>query len=430
MKRITEIWIWMIAVIVAAIPATANDSTKISPLRSAAVADITLPSGFSAASLIESGAKNRHIVINANGDVYVKLASLKNGKGILVLRDKSGKGKLELVNSFGDYGGTGLFIKNGYLYASSNTEVFRYKFNAKNEIDPKQVPEKLVTGLVASRQHETKSIALDNDGNIYVNIGAPSNSCQVKDREKGSLGQDPCSLLEKAAGIWQFKADKLNQSYAEGVHYATGTRNIVGLDWNVQSNELFAMQHGRDGLFQMFPEMYDEMQGAEIPAEEMLRVKKGSNFGWPYCYYDPFQSKKILAPEYGGDSKKQGRCEGVDTPAVAFPAHWAPNALLFYTGDAFPEKYKNGAFIAFHGSWNRAPQKQKGYKVVFVPFKDGSPSGDYEIFADGFMGAEEISSPGDAKYRPCGLAQAPDGSLYISDDVKGAIWKITYHGNK
>ena len=429
MKRIIIRWLSIVCIVATRIPALANDSTKIA-VRPPADAGITLPAGFTAFKAIESSARNRHIVVNSNGDVYVKLASLKNKKGILVLRDKSGTGKLEVVNSFGDFGGTGIAIKNGYLYASSNTEVFRYKLNVKNEIDPKQVPEKIITGLVAGRQHETKSIAIDNDGNIYVNIGAPSNSCQIKDREKGSLGQDPCLLLETAAGIWQFRTDQLNQSYKEGVRYATGTRNIVGLDWNVQSNELFAMQHGRDGLFQMFPEMYDETQGAEIPAEEMLRVKKGSNFGWPYCYYDPFQTKKILAPEYGGDTKKQGRCEGIDTPAVAFPAHWAPNALLFYTGNAFPEKYKNGAFVAFHGSWNRAPQKQKGYKVVFVPFKDGSPSGNYEVFADGFMGAEEISSPGDAKYRPCGLAQTPDGSLYISDDVKGTIWKITYNGNK
>ena len=116
----------------------------------------------------------------------------------------------------------------------------------------------------------------------------------------------------------------------------------------------------------------------------------------------------------------------MDTPVMAFPGHWAPNAILFYTGNQFPAKYKNGAFIAFHGSWNRAPLKQKGYNVVFVPFKDGKVSGDYEVFAEGFKGAEELESPGDAVTRPCGLAQGADGSLYISDDVKGTIWKIEY----
>lgn len=408
---------------------SANDTIRVNPTPGAITNSVglTLPAGFNAATIIESAGKNRHIVVNKNGDIYVKLAALKDGKGIVVLREK--KGKAVQVNSFGDYTGTGIVIKNGYLYASSNHEVFRYKLNNKNEIDPRQAPEKIITGLVGLRQHATKSIALDNAGNIYVNIGAPSNSCQIKDREKGSLGQDPCPLLDSSAGIWQFKADKLNQSYAEGVRYATGIRNVVGLDWNNEVNELFAMQHGRDGLFQMFPELYNAEQSSEIPAEEMLLVKKGANFGWPYCYYDPFQEKKILAPEYGGDAKKQGRCEGVDTPVAAFPGHWGPNALLFYDGDMFPAKYKHGAFVAFHGSWNRAPLKQKGYKVVFVPFKDGKPSGDWEVFADGFTGAEEIASPGDAQYRPCGLAQGPDGSLYISDSVKGTIWKITYNAS-
>ena len=304
--------------------------------------------------------------------------------------------------------------------------MFRYKFYEKNEIDPNEEPEKIITGLVNRRQHSAKTIALDNAGNIYVNIGAPSNSCQIKDRENGSLGQDPCPILKDAAGIWQFKADKANQTYADGERYATGLRNCVGLFWNDKLTALFAMQHGRDGLFQMFPGMYNAEQGAELPSEEMFMIKKGGNYGWPYCYYDQFQKKQILAPEYGGDKTKVGRCSVMDTPVMAFPGHWAPNAILFYTGNQFPAKYKNGAFIAFHGSWNRAPLKQKGYNVVFVPFKDGKVSGDYEVFAEGFKGAEELESPGDAVTRPCGLAQGADGSLYISDDVKGTIWKIEY----
>jgi glucose/arabinose dehydrogenase len=356
----------------------------------------------------------------------VKLARPKNGKGILVLKEKKGA-TADVVASFGDFGGTGIAIKNGYLYATSNTEIFRYKLNTNGTVASPDAPEKIVTGLIDRRQHESKSIALDNDGNIYVNIGAYSNACQVKDRTKGSPGQDPCPILDSAGGIWQFKADKLNQTYGDGVHFATGIRNIVGLDWNNSSNQLYAMQHGRDGLHDLFPEMFNDEQSAEIPAEEMFLIKKGANYGWPYCYFDPTQNKKVLAPEYGGDGKKQDKCANVEQPLMAFPGHWAPNAMLFYTGDMFPEKYKNGAFIAFHGSWNRAPLKQKGYNVVFVPFKDGKPSGDYEVFADGFMGAEEISSPGQAKYRPCGLAQGPDGALYISDDVKGTIWKISYN---
>lgn len=388
--------------------------------------DVTLklPSGFTATVVADNVGKNRHIALAPNGDLYVKLDKLKNGKGILVLRESGGK--MKVVNSFGDFAGTGIAIKNGYVYASNNQDVFRFKMNDKGEVDPKQKAEKIVTGLINRRQHEAKPITLDNDGNLYVTIGAPSNSCQVKDREKGSKGQDPCSLLDSTGGIWQFKADKPNQTYKDGVRYATGIRNAMGIEWNDEVNDLYATQHGRDGLFQMFPELYNEEDGAELPAEEMMRVKKNSDFGWPYCYYDQFQKKKMLAPEYGGDRKTQGRCEGVDTPVVAFPGHWAPNDLIFYTGDQFPEKYKHGAFVAFHGSWNRAPLKQKGYNVVFVPLKDGALAGDYEVFADGFIGAAEIESPDEAKTRPCGLAMAKDGSIYVSDDVTGRIWKISY----
>jgi glucose/arabinose dehydrogenase len=388
---------------------------------------LTLPPGFTSSVIMPELGRNRHLAVHNNGDIYVKLDKLKDGKGIAVLRDTDNDGKAEIINSFADYTGTGITIKDGYLYSSSDDEVFRYKFNDKNEVGNPDRPEKLITGLVKGRQHHTKSIVLDNTGNIYVNIGAPSNSCQEQDRAKDSPGQDPCPILENAAGVWQFRSDKMDQSYAEGIRYATGTRNIMGLDWNNAVNELYAMQHGRDQLNLLFPALYDEKQSAELPAEEMFVVKKGSDFGWPYCYYDQFQQKKILAPEYGGDGKKQGRCEGIDKPIFAFPGHWAPNALLFYTGTMFPDKYKNGAFIAFHGSWNRAPLEQQGYKVVFVPFgKDGKPSGTWEVFANGFAGTGAVKSTRDAKFRPCGLAQGPDGALYISDSVKGRIWKISY----
>lgn len=409
---------------------TENDSTATTATQASVTPDtdnagLKLPAGFGALKVADSVGKARHLVVTSQGDIYVKLEKADQGKGILRLHDANGDGKADERSGFGDYGGTGITIKNGYLYASSNTDVFRYKLDDKELVtDPRQ-SEKIVTGLIDRNQHESKSLSLDNDGNIYVNIGAYSNACQEKDRTKGSRGMKPCPVLDSAGGIWQFKADKQNQGYGDGVRYATGLRNVVGLDWNQEQNALFVMQHGRDQLHDMFPKLFDEKTSASLPAECMYRLKKGSDCGWPYIYYDQEQQKKILAPEFGGDGKKTGG-ENAEDPIVTFPAHIAPNALLFYTGNMFPEQYKNGAFVAFHGSWNRAPEKQAGYFVAFVPFKDGKPSGKWEVFADGFAGTDNIVSPGDAQHRPCGLAQGPDGSLYVSDDARGTIYRIVY----
>jgi len=388
-------------------------------------AGLTLPAGFSSNVIAENLGGTRHIAIAPSGDIFVKLGKPKDGKGVLQLHENGYKA--EVKTGFGDYDGTGIYIKNGYLYTSSNEDVYRYKLNDKNEVVDATKPETIVKGLINRNQHEAKAIVLDDAGNLYVNIGAYSNSCQIKDREKGSLGQKGCPILDSAGGIWQFKADKLNQTYKDGVRYATGLRNVVGMDWSKQDNQLFVMQHGRDGLHDLFPDLYDTKQQAELPAECMYALKKGDNAGWPYIYYDQQVSKKILAPEYGGDGKKDGDpTNKFISPAAAYPGHLAPNGLLFYTGSQFPEKYKNGAFIAFHGSWNRAPEPQAGYFVVFQPFKDGKPDGKWEVFADGFSGSAENTAKGSAVRRPCGLAQGPDGSVYVTDDSKGTIYKISY----
>lgn len=387
--------------------------------------DLKLPEGFKASIITETGAQPRHIVVTPNGLIYLKLARPnKDGKAVLVYKQNA-DGTTTAVSGFGNYGGTGIYLKNGYLYTSSNTEVFRYKLNAKNEVIDAAKPERLVYGLKMKNQHETKSLVLDNAGNVYVNIGAYSNSCQEKDREPGSMGQKGCPVLDSAGGIWMFKANKLSQTYKDGVRYATGLRNVVGLDWNQQDNQLFVMQHGRDGLNSIFPNMYDTKESSLLPAECMYALKKGDNAGWPYIYYDQIRHKKILAPEYGGDKNKEGDASIIE-PVAAYPGHLAPVGLLFYTGNQFPEKYKNGAFIAFHGSWNRSPEPQMGAFVVFQPFKDGKPSGDWEVFAGNFAGSAEKEAAGRYDHRPCGLAQGADGSLYVTDDTRGLVYQISY----
>ena len=390
---------------------------------------LKLPAGFSAQIFADDIGRARHLAVTPEGHVYVRLSRLEDGKGFVLLQDLDKDGKAEHQSGFGDYTGTGIALTKDFLYASSDEDIYRYALDGKGMIKDTDKPELVVTGLINRRQHASKSITLDNRGNIYVNIGAFSNACQEKDRTKGSKGMMPCPVLDSAGGIWQFSASRLNQTYSNGKRYATGLRNVVGLDWNKQANQLFVMQHGRDQLFQLYPELYDAKMSADLPAETMYAITEGDDCGWPYVYYDADQKKKILAPEYGGDGKKTGGEKAID-PIMAFPAHIAPNALLFYSGTMFPAKYRNGAFIAFHGSWNRAPEPQKGYFVAFVPFRNGKPSGEWEIFADNFAGTDNLASPGEAKHRPCGLAQGPDGSLYVSDDVKGTIYKITYKSKR
>lgn len=388
---------------------------------------LKLPEGFGYALAAKDLGRVRHIALAANGDIFVKLARLKDGKGIYRLHDENKDGVYESVTGFGDYIGTGIIIKDKTLYASSNTAVFKYMLdNNYQPVNPAN-PERIVMGLWDKRQHESKSLALDNAGNIYVNIGAPSNICQEADRQKGSPGRTPCPILDSAGGIWKFSTTKKDQSYKDGVRYATGLRNVVGLDWNNSVNDLYVTMHGRDMLFQFYPEMFNQKTGAELPSETFYRIKQGDNAGWPYVHYDHIQKKKIVSPEYGGDGIKEGDAKFIN-PLVGFPGHLAPNALLFYQGNQFPAKYKNGAFIAFHGSWNRAPETQEGFFVVFVPMKNGMPTGNWEVFADGFSGLEKVTNLGSVKHRPCGLAEGPDGSLYVSDDNKGYVWKITYNG--
>ncbi|HVY73670.1 MAG TPA: PQQ-dependent sugar dehydrogenase [Puia sp.] len=405
----------------------AVDSTTVSVKPDVPTADVTLtlPAGFSSTIFAGGLGKARHIAVTTNGNVYVKLNSKRNGKSIVMLKDTDGDGVADEETDFGTFKGTGIAVKNGYLYATSDEEVYRFKLNPDGTVSNPASPEKIVTGLIARNEHEAKPIALDDAGNLYVTIGAFSNSCQIKDREAGSLGMNPCPVLDSAGGVWEFKADKADQTYKDGSRYATGIRNAMGIDWNGATNTLFVTQHGRDQLHYIFPKLYTDQQNAELPAECLYELHQGSDAGWPYIYYDQFQKKKILAPEYGGDGKKTGAEKAID-PIVAFPGHLAPNDLLFYTGDQFPARYKNGAFIAFHGSWNRAPEPQAGFFVVFVPFANGKPSGKWEIFANGFGGTADQVAKGNAVHRPCGLAQGPDGSLYITDDSKGTVWKITY----
>jgi glucose/arabinose dehydrogenase len=308
--------------------------------------------------------------------------------------------------------------------AGRNT-VLRWKMTA-GQLKPSEAPETVVSGLEGVRQHGDKGITFDGKGGLYVNVGAPSNACQENDRKALSKGQDPCPILKEHGGIWKFDDNKLNQTQASGMHFATGLRQMPAIAWN--DDALYITMNSRDSLDQMWPGKFTSEENAERPAEPMFKATAGAknDFGWPYCFWDFGMNKFVTMPEYGGDGKSSDRCGGFTAPVAAFPAHWAPVDMMFYTGSQFPAKYKGGAFIAFHGSWNRSPGEQKGYNITFQAFKNGKAEGNYEVFADGFKGKSPLMNPGDAAARPDGVAQGPDGSLYIGDSQKGKIWRVMY----
>jgi glucose/arabinose dehydrogenase len=389
---------------------------------------ITLPDGFCATVFADDVGGARHLAVTPNGDVFVAARASRSSSvpsGILALRDSDGDGRADVRHRIDEESGTGLALHNGYLYFGRDGGVVRYPLNA-GQLEPAGPAETVVRGLPDTRSHRAKSIAITADGRLFVNIGSPSNACQQEDRTAGSPGIDPCPQLETRAGIWAFDAERMDQSQADGRRYATGLRNTVALAIDPADGSLYGAVHGRDQLSANWPELYTEADNAELPSEKLVRIEEGDDFGWPYCYHDPELDRLVLAPEYGGDASQAGRCVEMKEPLAAYPAHWAPNGLLFYHGTGFPERYRDGVFIAFHGSWNRAPLPQGGYKVVFQPFEDGAPTDQFETFADGFAG--EDKSPRGADHRPVGLAQGPAGELYISDDRGGRIWRVVYVG--
>ncbi len=398
-----------------------------------------LPDGFEAMVVVDSTeGKVRHMAVSENGYLYAKLRNSSDMGSITVLQDTNNDGAADNIERFGSYRtsqrwsyATAMRIYNGYLYFSSELVVYRYKLKPGTLV-PEGEMEIVFTDDHPHGKHEHigKPLAFDDEGHMYIPFGAPSNACQSPKRTPGAPGLDPCPQLEQHGGIWRFDANKLGQTQKDGYKYASGIRSVVAMNWNPTDKNLYVVMHGRDDLLRLFPDRYDPWQSALLPSEEFIKVTEGSDFGWPYCYYDQIKEKKVLAPEYGGDGETVGRCDQYDDPIVGFPGHWAPNDLVFYEGDAFPEHYKNGAFIAFHGSTNRAPYPQSGYFVGFVPFKDGKPSGDWEVFVDGFAGVDPLESVNDAMYRPMGIAFGPKGDMYISDSVKGKIWKVVYTGDR
>ena len=404
-------------------------------------AGLTLPAGFCATIFADSIGHGRHIVVARNGTVYVNTLSGRYyqtpphaGGFVAALRDTNNDGRADVVARFGrtpengGTGGTGIAIYKNYLYAEEGSTIVRYSMNGANP-SPTATAEVVVTGLPLTGDHPMHPFAIDASGNLFMNSGSATNTCQAQNRAPQSPGNKPCTELATRGGIWRFDANKLNQPFSPANRYATGIRNAVGIAIGPDGS-LYSTQHGRDQLFENWRALYSSEQGQNLPAEELLHIKQGADYGWPMCYFDNTQKKLVLSPEYGGNGGKAvGDCASKVAPIAFFPAHWAPNGLTFYTGRTFPARYRGGAFIGFHGSWNRAPGPQGGYQVLFVPFSGGKPASmsGFEKFADGF--AEGKMRPDAAPHRPTGVAVGPDGALYIADDQGGRVWRVTFGGN-
>jgi glucose/arabinose dehydrogenase len=403
-------------------------------------AELTLPTGFCATIFADSISHGRHVAVASNGDVYVTIEGTQpstekkisgGDKGapepasFVALRDTNHDGHADVIKRIGSLGNTGVALANGFLYVDEGKQIVRYA-RSDSALAPEGKRETIVGGIPMDGGHRARNIAIGG-GALYLNVGSATNSCQVKDRANESPGHDPCVELETRAGWWKYDANKAGQTFSKAERFATGVRNGMGLTV-APDGKVWGTQHGRDQLHDNWPKLFPTTTyQAENPSEELMQANQGDDFGWPYCYWAVDQKKLVDAPEYGGDGKKSDRCSNKKAPVANFPGHWAPMSLLFYTGGSFPAKYKDGVFIAFHGSWNRAPEPQAGYRVVFQPLTNGATSGDFETFADGFAAVPPAQlQPGTAKHRPTGLAQGPDGALYVTDDLGGRIYRITY----
>jgi glucose/arabinose dehydrogenase len=399
-------------------------------------AGLQLPTGFCATVFAEGIGGARHIAVAPNGDVFVNTdpnrargAAAGGGSSgrIVALRDTTGDGKADVQQRFGLGGGTGIALNGNLLYATAGNSIVRYRL-ASGSLTPTGKPDTIVTDLPMSGSHHPHNFVL-NGGTLYLNIGSATNSCQQRDRQTESPGKNPCAELETRAGIWQFDANRLRQRQSNGSRFATGLRNSVALARNPFDGYLYATVHGRDQLRDNWPKLFTIEKSAENPGEELVRIDRGGDYGWPYCYHDVDRRGLVLAPEYGGDGQQTGQCSTKTQALIGFPGHWAPDGMLFYSGAQFPSEYRGGAFVAFHGSWNRAPLPQAGFRVVFAPFRSNRLVGSFTTFADGFNPAPTAARAAAGTHRPVGLAQGPDGSLYITDDTGGTIWKVSYLGN-
>jgi len=392
---------------------------------------LVLPSGFHATVVAEGLGPVRHLAVRENGDLYVSTPVDKQntGAGIIAVHLDANH-KADQIEHFGTVdGGTGIRFYKGALYATSGAGVYRFTF-IKGALLPGKDPSIIVGGMPTNHpgfNRVNRPLAFDGRGDLFVGLEASANTCDDAGTAAGipPVGLKPCPDLGVRAGVWRFDANKIGQRFpSDGEQMATGIRDMSSLDWSAADGNLYGIMHGRDGLHQTWPQLISAEDDDQV-ADEMHRIAKATDFGWPYTYYDGVRKMRLLAPDYGGDGKTLSKAANYSTPVLTFQSRRAaPVDLVFYTGTAFPMTYRGGAFVVLHGTRNK-----NGYDVVFVPFNHHGVAGEPTVFADGFAAFDPASKTPSARYRPIGAAVGLDGALYIADSQMGRIWRISYGAN-
>lgn len=350
------------------------------PAAPAVPAELTVPAGFKVSVFASDLAGARLMAVSPDGVLYVA----RQSRGEVVAlpdRDKDGKAdKVEVVAS-GLTRPHSLAFHKGYLYIATNPAILRMKY-ARGKVEG--APEKFIDLPVSTTPHWTRTIGFGRDGKLYVSIGSSCNVCEDED--------------ERRTTIMVYNADG-----SGGRVFARGLRNAIGFDWDPRTGVLWADDMGQDRL------------GEEKPADEINRIEDGKHYGWPYYIENNEPNPDLKEP------KKPLPAAQAVPPAYSLPAHSSPIDLRFYTGNRFPAAYRGAMFVALHGSAPANRKEKVGYKVVRVVFKDGKPVG-LEDFVTGWLKGDQITG------RPAGLITGADGALYISDDNKGFIYRVTYEG--
>ncbi|MDD5269199.1 MAG: sorbosone dehydrogenase family protein [Methylococcales bacterium] len=338
-----------------------------------------LPQGFTISVYADNVPNARSLALGDDGVVYIGTGSA--GKVYAVQdNNKDGVADKHYVIASGLNMPNGVAYKDGALYVGEISRIIRFDQIARQLASPPK-PVVVYDQFPSDRHHGWKYLRFGPDNKLYTAVGAPCNICNPEKEIYASLV-------------------RLNPDGSDFEIIAKGIRNTVGFDWQPETNALFFSDNGRDYL------------GDDTPPEELNQwSEKGEHFGYPYCH-----GGDIPDPEFAAGKK----CEQFKSPAWKFKAHIAPLGIRFYQGKQFPVEYKNQLFVAQHGSWNRTvPQ---GYRVVLVKFNQGKVISEQD-FISGWLTKE-----GEVLGRPVDILTLPDGSLLISDDMLGVIYKVSYQG--